>query len=555
MGEVIDSVDPEVLVPGMPPEQFGYQGVRTRREFADGLVIDRDQAITLRDGITIYADVYRPEGVTGRLPAILLWSVYGKHGALKWSLFEGTEVDTDKLSDHTLLESPDPVAWCPRGYALVAVDPRGAFGSEGDMTIFSKKEGDDIHDTIEWIAEQPWCTGKVGMAGMSYFAIVQWFAGATRPPHLAALLPYDGVTDVYRDLVRHGGIPNRTFIDMWNNMLTSWTRNRTESLSKAIDVHPLLDEYWQCKQPDLERINVPTYVVASWTDHGVHTRGTLEGYRRLGSKVKFLEVHGRKKWSRFYWDESFKRQLAFFDRFLKDEPNEVDAWPPVRIEVREKFYEGQWRDESEWPLARTRYESLFLDAANGAASVEPLGEESSVTYDATDPDQLASFTYTFDADTELTGYAKLRLWVSTDGSDDMDLFVAVQKIDSKGEVVNFPYHTLFNDGQSTHGWLRVSHRELDPARSTPQQPFLLHERELLLAPGEIVPVDIELWPSSTLYRAGESLRVLVKGSDIQSYPGEFAAGHPSDRNAGNHIIYTGGRYDSHLLIPVVPAAS
>jgi uncharacterized protein len=148
----------------------------------------------------------------------------------------------------------------------------------------------------------------------------------------------------------------------------------------------------------------------------------------------------------------------------------------------------------------------------------------------------------------------LRLWISTDDSDDADLFVAVQKLDAHGVVVNFPYFTLQNDGQTTHGWQRVSHRELDPLRSTPQQPVHPHEREQRLAPGEIVPVEIELWPSSTLYRADESLRIVVKGTDIQSYPpGTFVAGHTSDRNRGNHTIHTGGRYDSHLLIPVIPA--
>ncbi len=163
------------------------------------------------------------------------------------------------------------------------------------------------------------------------------------------------------------------------------------------------------------------------------------------------------------------------------------------------------------------------------------------------------FTHTFARETELTGYAKLKLWISTDGSDDADIFVAVQKLDTRGEVVNFPYFTLQNDGQTTHGWLRVSHRELDKHRSTPQQPFHLHQREQRMSPGEIVDVEIELWPSSTLFRAGDSLRVLVKGTDIQSYPpGTFVAGHNSDRNKGTHRLHTSGRFDSHLLIPVTP---
>ena len=134
--------------------------------------------------------------------------------------------------------------------------------------------------------------------------------------------------------------------------------------------------------------------------------------------------------------------------------------------------------------------------------------------------------------------------------------MALQKVDAAGEVVNFPYYSLYDDGQVALGFLRVSHRELDDRRSTPQQPFLLHQREQRLAPGEIVAVDIELWPQSTLFRAGEALRVLVKGTDIQSYqPPKSAAGHRQLRNAGRHILHTGGRFDSHLLLPVIPGTA
>lgn len=130
---------------------------------------------------------------------------------------------------------------------------------------------------------------------------------------------------------------------------------------------------------------------------------------------------------------------------------------------------------------------------------EPVGEESSLAYDADSRDVTAAFTHTFTGDTEITGYAALKLWFSTEGSDDADLFVAVQKLDALGGVVNFPYFTLQNDGQATHGWQRVSHRELDEERSTPQQPVHTHRREQRLKPGEVVPVEIELWPSSTLF--------------------------------------------------------
>ena len=149
---------------------------------------------------------------------------------------------------------------------------------------------------------------------------------------------------------------------------------------------------------------------------------------------------------------------------------------------------------------------------------------------------------------------KLKLWVQADGSDDMDLFIAIQKIDRSNEVVTFPYFSCHDDGPVALGWLRVSHRELDSEKSTAYQPYHKHKKELKLKAAEIVPVEIEIWPSSTLFERGEKLRVVVQGSDIYTYPEEMnSIGHKSTVNRGEHVIYTGGKYDSHLLVPVIPA--
>ena len=550
---ILDKLSAKVFVQGKPPEQCKYPGMRERRVVADGLAVDYDLPIAMRDGVIIRADLYRTAHVNNPLPTLILWSPYGKHGPVTWDMFQGTEVDVKKLSAHTLLECPDPVVWCRHGYAILSADPRGTWGSDGDSSMFSPQERQDLYDTIEWAAAQDWSTGKIGMAGMSYFAMAQWQAASLRPPHLAAILPYEGLTDPYRELAFHGGIPNDQFMATWAVRKTQWGRSRVEDWQKAIESHPLLDDFWRSKQPDLEQIDIPTYVVASWTDHGIHTRGTIEGFRRIASRHKYLEVHGRKKWSRYYWDESVQRQISFFDRYLKGQKNDVDHWPRVRIEVRDAYYSGHWRDEDEWPLARTKYVPLYLDGSTNSATEALPTTEHVVTYGAKDTDVHAAFTHTFTKNTELTGYSKLKLWFSTVGSDDADLFVALQKLDVNGTVVNFPYFTLQNDGQAAHGWLRVSHRALNEALSTPQQPVHLHEKEQRLTAGEIVSVEIEFWPSSTLYRAGESLRVLIKGTDIQSYPRDvFVAGHHSTRNEGFHRIHTGGRFDSHLLIPVIP---
>ena len=553
MSSIVNGIDEAVMEPGRPLEERGYPGFNPRQVTADGLTIDYDVAVKLRDGVKIYVDIYRPAGVDGPLPAIILWSAYGKH--YRWPrpvLTAFTQGAT--VSDYAPIEAPDPLTWCPAGYAIVVPDPRGINSSEGDATAWSPQEGDDIHDTIEWIAEQPWSNGKVGMGGASYFGIVQWFAGATRPPHLAALLPYDGMSDLYREIVAHGGIPNPGFVNFWNAQVRA-THNRAENWVTAMKLHPFFDEYWQTKVPMVENIDVPTYVVSCWSDHAVHTRGSLSAFNRLGSEQKWLEVHGRNKWAHMYTQESTRRQIAFFDRFLKDIPNEVDQWPKVRLEVREAIDVGSERAEQEWPLARTQYTPFYLDAATASLSLKPVEAESAISYDATAAEPRAVFSHTFAKDTELTGYFKLKLWVEAEGADDMDLFAAVQKFDTAGELVNFYYITRFRFGHAAHGWLRVSHRELDQAKSKPYQPFHPHQREEMLKPGEIVPVEIEIWPSSTLFRAGERMRVVVMGKDPfppSDAPGVGIAFHPVTRNAGKHIIHTGGQYDSHILLPVIP---
>lgn len=554
MTQFYKGIDEAVMEPGLDPNGKGYPGFNPRQETVDGLTIDYDVAIPLRDGVTIYTDIYRPAGVEESLPVMLLWSAYGKHYRWPDPVLRAFTQNAD-VSKHAPIESQDPAVWCPEGYAIVVPDPRGIFHSEGDATAWSPQEGEDIYDTVEWIADQPWCTGKVGMAGASYFAIVQWFVGVLRPPHLTALMPYDGMSDLYRECAFHGGIPNLGFVTFWNQQVR-YSNNRAEDWPKAMKVHPFIDEFWESRTPPVELIDIPTYVIASWTDHGVHTRGSLAAYMRLGSEQKWLEVHGRNKWARLYEAESVRRQLAFFERFLKGVTNEVDDWPKVRIEVREGIDVGEERAENEWPLARTEHQAFYLDASQRVLRTEPVSEESTIAYDPTTIEQVAVFSHTFDEDTELTGYFKLRLWVEVEGADDMDLFTAVEKFNAAGDLVNFYYITRFKFGHAAHGWLRASHRELDPERSKPEQPVHLHKREQRLESGEIVPVEIEIWPSSTLFRAGDQMRLLVMGKDpfpeIDD-PGAGIALHPETRNAGRHIIHTGGRYDSHLLIPVIPS--
>lgn len=540
-------VDPHTAPnkPPLPPIDYAL-----RHEA--GLVIERNVAIPLRDGVRIYADVYRPEGPRGEadLPALLSWSPYGKHAQSNQVFWPRSGVNPEWLSPLTPFEGADPVKWGALGYAVVVVDPRGAWLSEGDFHHNGAVEAQDCADTINWLADQPWSNGKVGMTGVSYLAAIQFWVAALNPPALAAINPWEGFTDWYREFAYHGGILETGFLPRASDNIR-FSLNHTEDTWENAQAHPLMDAFWHSKEIDLAAIRTPAWVVASWSDQGLHTRGTLEAFKAMSSPQKWLDVHGQKKWAHYYLAQSQARREAFFDHFLKGRQTAVAAWPPVRIEVRERHGEAVERAEREWPLARTVPTPLWLRADGTLGADRPDGP-ATIAYDANEGE--AVFDHRFATDTELTGHASLRLWVEAEGSDDMDLFVAVQKLDRAGQPLGQTFYAFFEDGPVALGWLRASHRETDPVRSTPLQPFHTHVREQRLAPGEIVPVDIEIWPSSTLFHAGETLRIVIKGADIYAEGVPFLpfARHERTRNAGRHIIHIGPKHDSHLLMPVIP---
>jgi uncharacterized protein len=536
---------------GRRPEDQKYPGHGYRMLRENGIIIERDVAVELRDGVRIFVDVYRPEG-TDRVPPLIVWSPYGKHSPRMYDRYPNLGgVKKEWFSDFAIWEGPDPVYWVPRGYAIVVPDARGSWYSEGKATFWSKDEAKDYHDVIEWAATCPWSNGKVGTSGVSYLAISQWQVAATQPPHLAAINPWEGLSDMYREFSFHGGMPDDNFVHNWAEAAISFSINEVEDVVEMQKRHPFFDDYWAARAADLSKIEVPAYVVASWSDQGLHTRGTLEGFKRISSKQKWLEVHGQKKWEYFLRPDNVEKQRKFFDHFLKGTDDEVLNWPKVRIEIRERYGVGRFREEREWPLARTVYAQLFLDATDSRLKKDLPAVEAKQSYESR-AEQGTSFDFEFSKETELTGHMKLKLWIEIEQGEDADLFVAIQKLDDKGDLVPFAFYSAFEHGPVAQGWLRASHRELDPTRSKPEQPWLLHQREQKLKPREPVPVEIEIWPSSTLFRPGERLRVHIQGTDIPKFPaGLRMIGHIATRNVGQHTIRTGGKHDSHLLIPVI----
>jgi putative CocE/NonD family hydrolase len=523
------------------------------------VIFDRDIEVPMQDGVRLMANVFRP-AEERPCPVVMSVTPYGKDVFPDWigmTLMRLAGVRFGRLacSNWTGFEAPDPLFWTRAGFAVMQADVRGMHKSEGHAGVLTDQDAQDYFDLIEWAARQPWSSGAVGLLGVSYLCMSQWRVAALRPPSLKAIIPWEGVTDLLREFGYQDGVRETGFVSTWWRFRMQRGRNRrfamAENFPRERDRHPLDDDWWAGKRPRLEAIDVPALVCASWSDHGLHTRGSFEGFQRIGSPDKWLFTHGRRKWETFYSREARDLQRRFFDHYLKGEDNGWERTPRVRLEVRQARDEYVVRFEPSWPPHAFAYASLYLDAKTGQLGGQPFPGAATLRYRSTGRrgKDRAWFVHHFARDTELTGSMTLKLWVSTSEGDDLDLFVVVHKLDPAGDEVFFYGFNGFGKDAVAKGWLRVSHRETDAVRSRPGRPWHTHRRRQPLVPEEIVPVEIEILPSSTLFESGSSLAVEVLGRDAARYP---AFRHRRTVNRGYHTIHTGGPFDSHLLVPRRP---
>jgi predicted acyl esterase len=546
---------PMANYPGFNPSETilpkGYTSEAGRMAFSTDTVYDRDVAVKLRDGTTIYVDIYRPVG-DEKVPAIVCWGPAGKRGMNNMLDHMGGDgelparlgIARDQTSGLQAWESPDPARWVPDGYALVNVDPRGVYKSEGDLQYFGPQDGRDGYDVVEWLAQQKWSNGKIGMNGNSWYAMTQWEIAAQRPPHLVAIAPWEGELNMYRDEYVRDGIPMPTK----NFMSRSFGSGKIEDIATMIDSNPLLNSYWKSKIPDLSKIEIPVYVVASYGSQ-THCRGSFDAFNLLATKDKWLRVHNTQEWYDLYNETNRQDLKRFFDHYLKGVDNDWESTPRVRLSVLDPGgLDVVNRIESEFPLARQEARKLYLDASTSKLSTTPEAKEDKASYNSEQKGKTA-FTIRFDKETEITGYSKLRLWVEASGANDMDLYARIVKLDKNGKP-------LFQDSKShkysgPDGRLRVSLRKLDASRSTTFQPVHTFDESQPLRAGEIVPVEIQIWPTGMIFHPGQQLQLVVAGYDYSvANPGDRPSTNPS--NKGAHIIHTGGKYDSYLLVPVIP---
>ena len=526
---------------------------------SEGVLVERDVAVSMRDGVQLRVDVFRPD-IDRPVPVLLCAHPYGKdntpprrrHGyGIPRQYRVLTQSKPLSHSAWTSWEAPDPAHWVSRGYAVINADLRGWGHSEGEGELFSEQEGRDGHDLVEWAAAQPWSTGRVAMTGVSYLAISQWATAAERPPHLAAICPWEGFTDAYRDLARPGGVREDGFVIMWTTMLRLASGKpvtfRYEQKHRA-----LRDAWWEARARDIEKIDVPTLVCGSFSDHDLHSRGSFEGFRRIASEHKWLYTHRGPKWATYYSPEALAVQAEFFDHFLRDKDTGILERARVRVEVREDADTvTSVHDVADWPPPGTTWRELHLDTGHRTLTDGPPAGSDEVTW-RTRGDGL-SFRWQVEADTELVGPMSARLWVSLPEGGDVSLFVGVTK-ERDGQDIGFEGSYGFRGDTVTHGMLRAAQRRLDPALSEPGRPVHTHTEEEFLEPGQAVPLEIALLPSATLFRAGEVLRFDVRGHWLQArnpLTGQFPAGYqPSPR--GRCVLHTGGAHDSTLRVPVAP---
>ena len=522
------------------------------------IVVNRDLPVPTRDGTVLRVNVFRPPGAKPR-SVLLCAHPYGKDNhpqrrGGRWTFspqFRALrQAGPVRFSALTSWEAPDPAWWVAQGFAVVNADLRGCGTSEGTGALLSRQEAEDTYDIVGWAAEQPWSDGRVVMSGVSYLAVSQYAVAALRPPALKAIIPWEGFTDVYRDLAFPGGVREKGFLRLWAAGVRRTTRQSYDLIARG-DTHPLRDEFWRSLAPDLSAITVPMLVCGSFSDHNLHSRGSIRAFTETSSRFAQLYTHRGGKWSTYYSAQARAAQLAFLRTALDGSAPQMHS-RTVRLEIREdRDTIAAVREESAWPLDRTDWRRLYLTGPGELGSARPPGTGS---VDFRIRSRAASFTWTVPQDTELSGPMAARLWLQIVDGDDADLFVGVEKWRG-GRFVPFEGSYGYGRDRVSTGWQRVSLRALDPARSRPWLPVPACTEPQPTAPGEIVAADIALAESATLFRAGEQLRFLVAGrwlSPRNPLTGQFPAAYPTAKR-GRIILYWGPSHDAHLLVPVIPA--
>lgn len=543
-------------------------------------MLQEDVSIAVRDGTSIGARVYRPEGA-GPYPALLAAAPY--------------RFDNNILpaSPQFLWRETGPIDfYADNGYAYVHMDVRGSGRSAGSFGFLDRKDQEDLYDVIEWIGRQPWCNGRVGGIGQSYFCMLQWFMGAMSPPSLACLGAHDGLSDIYRAGTHHGGIPCDFFPGYWwyqNRFINRYpasgsSRDQDTDLTAMIAAHPMYDDFWRERSAweVLDRIKVPLYSSGVWAKMQLHTRGNIDGYLRARGPKKLRMSGVPNAWAaaaEFASVDFHKRVLLpFYDHYLKGASTDYLARPNVEYAVRGS---NAMRSSDTWPLANVRYVACYLTQLtsqsvtslnDGGLSRAP-GATGATSYSYPIPGWVAGvvgfgpsgpaggfdpvrrvLTFTGEPlaqDLEIAGPIKLTLFLSSTAAE-TDVFAKLsdqypQANEDRAKGLN-PLAEVV-----TRGWLRASHREIDAAHSTDMVPRYTHRNPEPLTRGVIYKLEISLEPMAYLFRKGHRIRLELVNGDSPVTEALWPHYYRPDK-IGTDTIHHGADYPSALILPVADSA-
>ena len=570
------------------------------------MIIERDISIPMGDGNLLRADIFRPDGTTPH-PVIMTLGPYGKgvpycvgfKPQWEWLVSTYPDILPGSSREYMNWETVDPETWVPWGYVCIRIDSRGAGRSAGYLDILSPREVQDYYEAIEWAAIQPWSTGKIGLNGISYYAINQWLVAALQPPHLTAMIPWEGAADFYRDFARHGGIVSNGFLEAWyprqiisvqhgnpKSLMDPWIderssgpetelldevtlkNNRTNPVQDILE-RPLDEEFYRLRSPNWSKVTVPFLSAANWAGFGLHPRGNFEAFTEAASKQKWLECHPGRHEEWFYLEQGMAIQKRFLDHFLKGAENGWDQEPPVLLHTRRPFTETtEVRKEQSWPLSDTDWTEIYLNARSDSQVLtwDKPSESSSVSYYALES-TLKFSSRPLENDVEVTGPLMAKIFASS-STKDIDLFLTFQAFSPEGHEVEFQ-GTVDPHTPLAQGWLRASHRKLDPSKSLRYRPYHSHNEIQLLEPGTIYELDVEIWPTNISLPKGYSIALEIGGKDferpvppnkpneawISRGSGPWLHTHAEDRRreifGGRTTIHTGCQTSSYLLLPLI----
>jgi predicted acyl esterase len=565
----------------MPNE---IKNIQTTDKTSFDYIYEQNVTIPLKSSSgVVRCNVYRPKDESTKYPVLVTYGPYGKD--IPYSDFHPasfSEVNPEHKSEHSAWETPDPGYWTSHDYAVVRVDERGLGQSPGLLDTMSRGTSEAFFDAVEWAADAPWSSGKVGLLGISYFAGSQWRVAALQPKGLCAIIPWEGMSDYYRDRCRHGGILSNEFIRFWwdrqvlsnqygkgGRKARKWgpdtiegdlseeelEKNRNDQNIDNANNQFRDQPYYASKEYNMDDIKVPLLSVGNWGGILLHLRGNVEGFTHAGSKLKYLRFVAGRHDLPFYYHDEVEVQRSFMDAFLRGDDR--IGWsiegklPPVDLLLRKGDVghnnpagEKQFlrRKETEWPIARTQYTPFYLTHNHELVTSKPADHHTSkVTYKALgtlkNPELIQFSTPPVEREIEVTGHLVAHLNVSMNayvgGStpSDIDLFLTLRHISPQGKEV-FYTGTAGDNVPLCKGWLRVSNRKVDTThyKHRPWLPYrdYFSTSVLPVVPGEIYPVDVELWPTNVVLEPGARIVLEVSSGDTQGCD-RFQHTHTDDR--------------------------